>query len=373
MKEMTDANGGWYSSLDADSEHEEGKFYVWSLAELNGVLGIDAPAAIAHWGASAGGNFEGANILNVAGDATAMDAAALEEWRRRLYAVRAKRVWPGRDEKILASWNGLMLRAMAECARVFDSETYSEAALRNGEFLWREMVRDGRVFRTHTRGVTRIPGFLEDQAAVALGFLAVYQLTFDRIWFDRARILADVCVAMFRDAATGEFFDTASDAETLVTRPHDITDNATPAGSSLAAELLLLIAELTGDQVARDQAGTVLGSAAEPMARYATMFGHLLGAADMAVNGAVEIAIAGEVGADDYHSLVRAVASRYVPSLVMAGGEGEAVAGLALMEGRDRIDGRAAAYVCRGYACDAPVTTAEAVRGQLGVAGGTER
>ncbi len=285
MKEMTDAGGGWYSSLDADSEHEEGKFYVWSLDEIRAVLGDDAPAAIAHWGVTATGNFEGANILNVRGDGPPPDPAALRSWKRRLYDVRAKRVWPARDEKVLASWNGLMLRAMAECARVFGNTEYTGSALRNGDFLWREMVRENRVYRTHTSGETRIPGFLEDQAAVALAFLALYHLTQESTWFERARELTDVCIEKFRDTATGEFYDTASDAEALVTRPHDITDNATPAGSSLATELLLTMTELTGDVSYRVMASRVLESNAEPMSRYATMFGHLLSAADMAAGG----------------------------------------------------------------------------------------
>jgi uncharacterized protein YyaL (SSP411 family) len=285
MREMTDAGGGWYSSLDADSEHEEGKFYVWSLEEMGTVLGTDAPAAIAYWGATAGGNFEGANILNVRGDRATPDSTALESWKARLYDVRARRVWPARDEKVLASWNGLMLRAMAECARVFENTGYRESALRNGDFLWREMVRDGRVYRTHTKGETRIAGFLEDQAAVALGFLALYHLTLETAWFDRARTLTRVCIEKFRDPATGEFYDTASDAETLVTRPHDITDNATPAGSSLAVELLLTMTELTGETSYRVMASQVLAANAEPMARYATMFGQLLCGADMALGG----------------------------------------------------------------------------------------
>ncbi|MFI5232685.1 MAG: thioredoxin domain-containing protein, partial [Gemmatimonadales bacterium] len=285
LREMTDASGGWYSSLDADSEHVEGKFYVWSFEEFNRVLGGDAPAAAAYWGVTASGNFEGANILNLRGDPATPGEVVLGGWKKQLYDVRARRVWPGRDEKILASWNGLMLRAMADGARVFASDEYAAAAVRNGEFLWREMVRDGRVYRTHTRGETRIAGFLEDQAAVALGFISLHQLTFDSVWFDRARALSDVCVAKFFDDSTGAFFDTASDAEALVTRPRDITDNATPAGSSLAAELLLMMAELGGDITARPIAMRVLGDAAEPMARYATMFGHLLGVADMMVGG----------------------------------------------------------------------------------------
>jgi uncharacterized protein YyaL (SSP411 family) len=364
-KEMTDAGGGWYSSLDADSEGAEGTFYLWSRDEFVRALGDDAPAAMAYWGVTAGGNFEGANILHVPDDRPAPNPSILRGWRRRLDEVRRHRPRPARDEKILASWNGLMLRAMAEGARVFGNDGYAQAAVRNGEFLWRVMVRDGRVYRTHTRGETRIPGFLEDQAAVALGFLALHQLTFDRTWFDRARELADGCVSKFRDEATGEFYDTASDAEALVTRPRDITDNATPAGSSLVAELLLLIAELTGDVPARERAFRVLDSAAESMARYATMFGHLLGAADLAVNGGIEVALAGDPAAEDHRALARAVAARYVPSLVLAGGRGDAVRGIALMEGREAIGGRATAYVCRHYACGTPVTDAAALDAQL--------
>ena len=368
LREMTDAAGGWYSSLDADSEHVEGKFYVWSADEFASVLGADAPAAAANFGVTSGGNFEGANILTARGEGSAPDESTLRAWKERLYAVRATRVWPGRDEKVLASWNGLMLRAMAEGARIFANAEYAGAALRNGEFLWREMVRDGRVYRTHTKGVTRIPGFLEDQTAVALGFLSLYQLTFDRTWFERARILAGVCVVKFRDPATGVFYDTASDAETLVTRPRDITDNATPAGTSLAAELLLLMGELADDVTARERAFALLDAEAEPMARYATMFGHLLGAADLAVHGGIEVALIGDPAAEDHRALARTVAARYVPSLVLAGGPAGAAQGLALLEGRTPIDGRATAYVCRHYACEVPSTDPAILAAQLGAA-----
>jgi hypothetical protein len=377
MREMTGARGGWYSSLDADSEGQEGKFYVWSLDELERALGDDAAWAIPYFGATGAGNFEGRNILTAERPAGAggpggdpgvdpgVDPGALSRAQRALRELRSTRVWPARDEKILASWNGLMLRAMAEGARVFGDASYRAAALNNGEFLWGEMVRDGRVFRTHTRGETRIPGFLEDQAAVALGFLALYQLTFDRGWFDRAHTLADACIAHFWDDATGTFYDTSSNHEELVTRPRDIADNATPSGTSLATELLLTMAELTGDADARRKASRVLDALAAPMTTYGTMFAHLLGAADLAVHGAVEVAIAGDPGADDFGALARAVASRYVPALVLAGGTGASVRGLALMDGRGTIGARATAYVCRNYACQVPATDAAALSGQL--------
>ena len=372
MREMTDASGGWYSSLDADSEGEEGKFYVWTLDELRRELGADSQWAIAHFGATAAGNFDGRNILITEqadlpdrADRAVVAPSDLARARRVLYEARAKRVRPGRDEKMLGAWNGLMLRAMSEGARVFDSVSFRTAALANGIFLWREMVRDGRAFRTHTRGETRIAGFLEDHAAIALGFISLYELTFDRTWFDRARALADACVTHFWSDVSGAFYDTAADHEALVTRPRDVTDNATPAGTSLAVELLLIIAEQTGNTEARRRASHVLATVAGPMQQYGPMFGHLLGAADLAVNGAVEVAIAGDTGSSAFAALLRGVASRYVPSLVMAGGMGEAVRGLVLMDGRVPIDTVATAYVCRHYACELPTADPDMLAVQL--------
>jgi uncharacterized protein YyaL (SSP411 family) len=369
MREMTDASGGWYSSLDADSEHEEGKFYVWSTAELKQLLGADAVPAMAYFGASEQGNFEGLNILTAEGadkpNGALGDSDVLIRVKQLLYTVRSKRIWPARDEKILASWNGLMLRAMAEGARVFDDAAMRSAAIANGEFLVREMVRDGRVFRTHTKGETRIPGFLEDHAAVGLGFLALYQLTLERVWFDRAAELADSCVTHFWDDGLGAFFDTANDHEKLVTRPRDLMDNAVPSGNSMAVELLLIVADLTGDSAMRTRASFVLDSLSEPMTRYPTMFGHALGAADIAVNGAIEVAIAGDPGANDFSAFTSEVARHYLPSLVMAGGAGDAVRGLALMDGRAAIDGSATGYVCQNSVCDLPTTDVAAFAGQL--------
>jgi uncharacterized protein YyaL (SSP411 family) len=185
-------------------------------------------------------------------------------------------------------------------------------AVKNAEFLLREMVRDGRVMRSHTAGVTRIAGYLEDHAAVALAFLDVYGLTFDRRWLDAARTIADAVDRWFWDDNAGAYFDTASDAEVLLTRPRDVTDNAVPAGTSLAVDLLLRLAEIVGDDARRQRAMRVLESLTEPLARYAPAFGHLLGAADMAVHGAVEVALAGDPATDEFRALADAVGTHYV-------------------------------------------------------------
>jgi uncharacterized protein YyaL (SSP411 family) len=375
QREMTDPEGGWYSSLDADSEGEEGRFYVWSASELRSALGAESPVAEAYWGVTEAGNFEGANILHVArtpgevaaslGLGEAGVRATIEGARATLFERRTPRMRPGRDEKVLSSWNGLMLRAMSEAARAFGDTGLTDAALKAGAFLARELVRDGRAMRTWRAGRASIPGFLEDHAGLALGFIALYQLTFDRVWLDRAISLNQSCVRWFWDDDAGAFFDTAHDAERLVTRPRDVVDNAIPSGTSLAVELQLLVAEYTGDATCRRRAEYVLATLAEPMRRSPMAFGHLLGAADLAVNGAVQLAIAGDPATTAFAELDRAAATECMPALVIVGGAGDAVAGLPLMDGRSAPAGEARAFVCRGYACELPTSDPDELRVRL--------
>ena len=374
-REMTSPEGGFYSSLDADSEGHEGKFYVWSEEELDHLLGADSRAFKTYYGVVRGGNFEGKTILHVPRDVSAaadragvevdMLALILERARRILLDARSRRVWPGRDEKILASWNGLMLRGVATAARVFGRDDFTKLALRNAEFLRREVIRDGRVMRSHKEGVTKIAGFLEDHAAIALGFIAVYEITFDEQWVLRARAIADAMIQWFWDDAVGAFFDTASDSERLITRPRDVTDNATPSGTSLAVELLLSLAELQHDSEYRRRAAFTLETLAEPMLRFPIAFGHLLGCADMELQGAIEVALVGDRRSSEFNALERVVAAQYVPSLVLAGGSPAKRQAVKLLDDRTAIDDRPTAYVCRGYACDRPVNDPEALTEQL--------
>jgi len=377
-REMTSPEGGFYSSLDADSEGHEGKFYVWSEDEIDSLLGADAGAFKSYYGVTPGGNFEGRNILFVAADRAAVASrsrvdeelldAILSRARRILYESRARRVWPGRDEKILASWNGLMLRGVATAARVLARSDFRDLAIRNADFLSREMVRNGRVMRSHKEGVTRISGFLEDHAAVALGFLAVYELTLDERWVDRAREIADSLIKWFWDEQVRSFFDTAADAEQLITRPRDVTDNATPSGTSLAVELLLHLSELQQDSDYRRRTVFTLETIADAISRYPSGFGHLLGCADLEINGAIEVALVGDVKSAAFKALERVVAERYVPSLVLAGGKEGKGSRIKLLEGRPLLEGKPTAYVCRSYSCDKPVTESDALSEQLEIA-----
>jgi uncharacterized protein YyaL (SSP411 family) len=373
-REMTSPEGGFYSSLDADSEGHEGLFYLWTEEEVDSLLGDDAPLVKSFYGISAAGNFEGRNILFI-GDAAGVTASRsgitvdelhsrLDHAQKTLYDARAKRVWPARDEKVLAGWNGLMLRGVALAARVFDRTDWRDLAIANASFLRDRMIADARVMRSYKDGQARIPGFLEDHAAVALGLIAVYELTFDEEWLTLARTVADAMIGAFWSDDEKKIYDTASDAEQLILRPRDITDNALPSGSSLAADLLLHLGDLYDSAQYRDIASTIISSAAPLLARYPAAFGHLLGVIDMQVYGAAEVALVGEAGSASFSILERALASTYVPSLVMAGGDGSALT-IALLRERKPIGGIATAYVCRNYVCDVPVTSAEALVAQL--------
>ncbi len=376
-EEMTDADGGCYASLDADSEGEEGRFYLWTEGELDAALGPDSALFKAQYGVTPDGNFEGRNILHVpepagvvarrAGMADGMAAAKLARARQLLAVQRAMRVRPARDEKKLAAWNGLMLRGMAEAARAFARPVDRDAALATADFLRRVLVRPGgRVMRSHTDGVTKIPGFLDDHAAVALGFLATYALTFDRRWLDAAVEIASAIDEWFWDDAAQAYFDTPRDADPLITRPRDITDNAVPSGTSLAVELELRLGELLGDPRRTARGTRVLEAMAEPMARYPSAFGHMLGSADLAVYGATAVALVGDPASDAFRALASTVGGRFVPALVLAGGAPADGRGIALLEGKGPVNGApATAYVCRHFVCAAPQTDADGLAAQL--------
>ena len=379
LRDMTSPEGGFYSAEDADSEGEEGKFYVWTPKEIGGVLHPDdARLALRFWDVTEGGNFEGKNILNVprppevVADEFGLSPEGLWDRivgiREKLLAFREERVRPGRDEKVLAAWNGLMLRAFALAARVTGRDDYREAARQNATFLLENMKTDGRLHRSHKDGRARFNGYLEDYAMVADGLVGLYEATFETRWLAEADNLCDAMNELFWDQGRRAFYDTPADHEELVTRPRDVYDNATPSGNSVAVEAMLRLALLLDRNDYRERAGEVLEEMGGGMEKIPSAFGRLLSALDFATSGTREIAIIGEPEAPDTKALIDTVYARYLPNKVVAGraeDDAESAGLIPLLAQRPARDDRATAYVCEGYACQAPTTDPEELARQL--------
>jgi uncharacterized protein YyaL (SSP411 family) len=381
LRDMTDPSGGFYSTEDADSDGHEGNFYIWTPPELRELLGDeDARLFGAFYDVKDLGNFEGrASILHVddppselaprLGVTEAELVRALERGRRVLFEARSHRVRPARDEKVLSAWNGLMLRALAEAARVLERPDFLKAAIENADFLLTRLSSpDGGLYRTWKPGhAAHLNGYLEDYANVADGLVALYEATFDPRWLEAATSLADSILARFADEQNGAFFDTSSDHETLITRPKDIFDNATPSGNAVAADVLLRLGLLTGKDEYRLAAEGVLELLRDPMARYPLGFARSLNALDFLLGRPKEVAVLGPSDRADTQALLREVFGPFLPNKVVAGaGHGNGLT-TPLLEGRELRDGKATAYVCEHYVCLAPTTDPEELRAQLGV------
>ena len=348
LREMRGPEGGFMSALDADSEGVEGKFYVWSLDEIRQVLGDDADAAIAYFGATEEGNFEGANILTRGDDDE--PPPNLADIKQRLYDARAERVWPAMDDKRLTAWNALAIAALADAGAALERPDYVEAAVTCAEFVWDKLRDgDGRVLRTWKDGQGKLNGYLQDHSFLLEALLLLYEATFDPRWFERARAIADAMIARFADDERGGFFETSSDHEQLVARRKDLEDNPIPSGNSAAAYGLLRLAALSGEHDYERRAVAILKLLERFMTTHPLAFAHTLQALDFHLADVKEVALAG----DDLEPLARVVRAEFRPHVVLAGGAPD---GVPLMEGRAPVDGRAAAYVCERFACQRPVT-----------------
>jgi uncharacterized protein len=381
LREMRQEQGGFYSSYDADSEGQEGKFYVWQPAEVRQVLDDEEQARLfmLYYDVSEQGNWEGTNILHVPRDAAEVaqlgnvTAAELEQQlataRTELYQARSERIWPGLDDKVLTAWNGLMLAAFAEAGRALERPDYTAAAEQNAHFLYQAMRQEnGRLLRTWKSGAeAKYNAYLEDYTYLADGLLALYQATFEPRWFTWARELADFTRQHFRDAENGGFFDTADDHESLILRPKDVQDNATPSGNAMAAQVLLSLSLYTGEGHYWEAAASATAALTDAMKQHPTAFAHWLCAAVFMLDDAREIAIAGDPGAADTQALLDAALAEYRPNQVIAVGlpESEAARQIPLLSQRPQQDGRATAYVCRRFVCRRPVTEPAALREQL--------
>jgi uncharacterized protein YyaL (SSP411 family) len=399
MREMLAPGGGFCSTQDADSEGVEGKFFVWTTGEIQEVLRDEADAFMSAYGVTRHGNastgsahgFEGKNILEFVGDMN--QRTALAEARRALFEAREKRVHPGRDGKVLTSWNGLMLAAFAEAARAFSpspgdgrggrgvrAETYRLVAERNAEFLLQELRQEnGRLLRTWKRrpepvlkgpsegaGEAKLNGYLEDYSYLIEGLLELYQTTFESHWFVAAQELAETMIAHFQAPDDG-FFDTSDDHESLITRPRDLQDYATPSGNAMAVTALLKLAGFTNDLRYVDVARGALTQMQPMMAQYPLGFGQWLQALAYALSKPREIAIVGDPDSADTQALLNVVCDGYQPFHVVALGTPDVggVAVVPLLQDRGLVNGQATAYVCRDFVCQAPVTDPEGLESLL--------
>ena len=383
LREMTSPEGGFYSTQDADSEGEEGKFFVWTPAEIEAVIGADAARLFKlYYDVSARGNFEGKNILHVSapvaeiaqrlGLTPSAAEQALADSRQKLFAAREKRIKPGRDEKILTEWNGLMIHALAECGAVLERADALQAAQNAANFILTKMSQpDGKLYRSYKtssglpgeqqKGQARLNAYLEDYAAFSRALIALYEATFDLRWLGEASRLTRVLIAQFGDPQNGSFFQTGLDHEQLVVRRKDFVDNAIPSGNSLAAETLLRLAVLTGNQAYRKEAERVLLVMKEAMTRQPTGFGRLLAVLNTFLSPSQEVAIVGDSASADTQALIRTVRKRYLPNTVLALKHPAEENVLPLLQDRGLVDGKAAAYVCENYACKLPVTEVQAL------------
>jgi uncharacterized protein YyaL (SSP411 family) len=364
LREMRDPAGGFWSSLDADSEGVEGKFYVWDLEEVREVTGDDADVANSHWGFTKSGNFEGQNIPVFAGPPK--DEVALDRARRALLVRRAERIRPGTDDKVITAWNALTASALAEAGTALGMSAWIEAARECMDFVFSQLCVDGRLMRSYRGGVVRYLGYAEDYAFTLEACLSLYEATFDAVWLERARWAADAAIELFSDERGG-FFTTGSDAEALVTRPKDIMDSPVPSANAVLALELQRVALIYQDQRYEDAALGGVPSLRNAMRQAPTAFAHLLAAVDFYTSDPPEIVIVGPEDDAGTSALIEVARERFRPNKVLvvteeaSGLEGEGP----LVQDRPMRNGKATAYVCRHGTCQQPVDSAEALRTQL--------
>ncbi|HET7443621.1 MAG TPA: thioredoxin domain-containing protein [Solirubrobacterales bacterium] len=391
LREMRGPEGGFYSALDADSEGEEGRFYVWHPEEIREVLaGSQNPNGLqpqnsstlsdqqverllGFWGVTEAGNFEGANILHLAEGPAAEPPEGLEGARRALYEARAQRVWPGLDDKRLTSWNALAIGALAEAGAVLGREDYLAAAQKCAEFVL-DSLRDGegRLLRTYKDGDARLNAYLEDHAFLLEALLKLYESSFEARWFAAARRLGDTLLARFGDPERGGFYSTSGDHEQLIARRKELGDHPIPAGNSAAALGLARLEALSGERAYGDGAAGVLRLFARTAVQHPESFAHLLRALDFALEPTHEVALVGEdvggdegVATDGVTDLAAIVRAQFRPRLVLAAGP-EGSDEPPLLAGRTEVDGKPAAYVCQNFTCQLPVTDPAALQASLG-------
>ncbi len=376
LREMTDPEGGFYSSQDADSEGEEGRFFIWSVDEVRRLLGPDrSPIAERYFDITEEGNFEGRNILHRTIDlgeaarlfqkSEAEMRLALDEITARMFAAREKRVKPGRDEKILAAWNAMMIGALAEGYRALGERRYLDAAVRAAEFAITRLWDGHRLHRSYKDGAARLNAYLEDYALMAGAMIDVYEATQDVRYLDQARALAAVMLERFLDRDRGGFYFTSDDHEALIVRAKPSFDGSTPSGNSAAAMALLRLHAYTGEERYLTEAARVIRLYGDQLAKQPFAFAHLIEAVDFYQRGAVEIVLVrGSAGQDELTQWLARIGKLYIPNRAIFVADGGGFLPEAA-RGRPAVDGKLTAYVCRDRTCSAPLTSIDALEAEL--------
>jgi len=378
IREMTNDEGGFYSTQDADSEGHEGKFFVWDIAEIKSVLGEkEANFFCAAYDITDSGNFEGENIPNIKHSLKAVAEkagvtldelnASLSQSKRKLFEVREQRIKPDRDEKVITAWNGLMLASFAEAGVVLDRPDYLDIARKNARFILSKLQRDGFLLRTYKDGVAKFNAYLEDYAFLIEGLTTLFETSGEIEWLNAALSLTDRMVEEFWDEDNAGFFFTGTSHEKLIVRSKDYFDNATPSGNSVAASVLLRLGILTDSEHFRNLAVSVFREVADSIRKYPSGFGYALSGLDFLLSTPKEVAII----APEQSSLktfVRVAWERYLPNKVVASalsGDSAAIGSVVLLQNRNLVQGKTAAYVCQNYTCKEPVTEIAAFAEQL--------
>jgi hypothetical protein len=370
FREMLDPKGGFYSTQDADSEGEEGKFFVWTAEEINRVIGESEGEIFCRmYDVGEPGNFEGKSILHPiltvdqAGKLFRKEPRDIEaivaRAKEKLFAEREKRVKPFRDEKIITAWNGLMLSGLAEAIKLSENPAWIDAAARTVEFIFSDMVRGGLLLHTHKDGQSKLLGYLDDYAFLAVGLLDLYEAVLDRTYLDRAIQLTDVLLREFWDERDGGFFFTGKSHEPLISRAKPVFDASIPSGNAMATQLLLRLHHLTGDDRYRTPAEKILRSYYDAMESQPFGFAHMLCVLDFYLQGAKEIVIVGNLAESGVKELIAQVNATYLPNKVLQlARPGTALAAISpLLQGKSQVDGKPTAYVCQNFTCSPPVTS----------------
>jgi uncharacterized protein YyaL (SSP411 family) len=358
LREMRGPEGGFYSALDADSEGEEGRFYVWTPAQIRELLGEEADPVIEYYGATERGNFEGSNVLHLASGAEVPEPTGLNDARRTLFEARAQRVRPGLDDKRLASWNALAIAALADAGAVLGRDDYLDAARACAEFVLGELRGpDGNLLRTYKDGRAHLNAYLEDHAFLLEALLTLYEASFETRWFSEARALAETTIARFGDPERGGFYSTSADHEELIARRKEVGDHPIPSGNSSAAMGLLRLAALTGERRYEQHAVEVFQLFAKPAVQHPDAFAHMLRALDFHLSPTREVALVG----GDVGELAAVVREKPPHHLVLAAGP-EGTTEPPLLADRTTVDRNPAAYVCQNFACQLPVTNPTELR-----------